>query len=441
MKSGKTSSPNVSEPFDVTRHVHITLDSTGTYQNIPRSMLRVIPQNATGTVRDDKEFDPEILPDVVKGKSSMSISKPVDVQHVYHVTVGDSETGFIGLPPEFEKMIKRSGLTKTDITENPETAVNVINFFQNRDGVLDNEPEVKATPIELPPAEEVIKKADPRLFLKDLQKLDEGSTCTVYTATYNGEKIAVKEMQLTEKNMQTLIDETRLMFSMKDPHIVGFYDAYRYENTLWILMELMDGGSLTNVATYCDCQEPHIAYFAREILLALKYMHDQNKIHRDIKTDNVLLTNDGRVKLADFGYTAQLTINDEKRKSIVGTPYWMAPELIQALPYSFGVDIWSLGILCRELAEGEPPYVSEAPMRALFLIVTRGIPEISNKSERSPEFIDFLNKCLEKEVAKRPSAAQLLEHPFLKNACGIKFIPPLINLAKEIAANEEFDNF
>ena len=437
---GKVTAPIVSAPFDVTRHVHITLDSTGTYQNIPRAMLRVIPQSATGTIREDKEFAPELLPDVIKTGTSISISRPVDVEHVVHVTM-DSESGFVGLPPEFDKVVKNSGLTKKDIVENPEDAVNVINFFQNGADALGNEPTVKPKPMELPSADEVIKKEDPRLFLKDLVKLDEGSTCTVYTAMWNGKKIAVKEMQLTEKNEQTLIDETRLMFSMKDPHIVSFYDAYRIENTLWILMELMDGGSLTNVATYCDCQEPHIAYFAREILLALKYMHEQNKIHRDIKTDNVLLTNDGRVKLADFGYTAQLTLNNEQRKSIVGTPYWMAPELIQALPYSFGVDIWSLGILCRELAEGEPPYVSEAPMRALFLIVSHGIPEISNKSERSPEFIDFLNKCLERDASKRPSAVELLDHPFLKNACAIKFIPPLINLAKEIASNEEFDNF
>jgi p21-activated kinase 1 len=206
-------------------------------------------------------------------------------------------------------------------------------------------------------------------------------------------------------------------------------------------MEYMDGGSLTNVATFCDCQEPHIAYFAREILRGLKYMHEHNKIHRDIKTDNVLLTSTGIVKLADFGYAAQLTSPNDSRKSIVGTPYWMAPELIKALPYSFPVDIWSLGILCRELAEGEPPFVEFPPMRALYMIVTQGIPDISNKEARSPAFLDFIGKCLTVDPEKRATAAQLLEHPFLKLACNVQYIPPLLRLAKDRAEKEEFDGF
>ena len=432
----------ISNPFDVSRHVHVTLDSTGTFQNVPRSMLPVIPQSATGTVKDDVEFNPNLLPEGPSREDrNMKISKPMQVEHKVHVTL-DSESGFVGLPPEFEKMLKASGITRDDVVANPDKAVDVINFFQSPFDVLDNPPNIPPAPKTiLPPVETVIKNGDPRQFLGSLEKLDEGSTCTVYKASYNGKDIAVKEMLLTEKNEKLLIDETRLMYSMKDRHIIEFYDAYRQDDTLWILMELMDGGSLTNVATFCDCQEPHIAYFAREILLALKYMHSQNKIHRDIKTDNVLLKSDGTLKLADFGYTAQLTHHIDKRKSIVGTPYWMAPELIQAFPYGFGVDIWSLGILCRELAEGEPPYVAEPPMRALFLIVSKGIPEISNKSERSTEFIDFLDKCLERDPTFRPTAAELLEHPFIAMACNIQYIPPLISLAKQLAAEEEFEDF
>jgi p21-activated kinase 1 len=139
-----------------------------------------------------------------------------------------------------------------------------------------------------------------------------------------------------------------------------------------------------HLATFCDCQEAHVAYFAREVLKALKYMHDANKIHRDIKTDNVRIRSDGVVKLADFGYTSQLSASGESRKSILGTADSMASELITAKPYSFPVDIWSLEIMCRELAEGEPPFVEFPPMRALFLIVSQGIPEISNKGRRSP---------------------------------------------------------
>jgi p21-activated kinase 1 len=157
--------------------------------------------------------------------------------------------------------------------------------------------------------------------------------------------------------------------------IITFHSAHRLGDNLLILMELMDGGSFTNIATFCDCQEPHIAYFAREVLKSLKYMHDRNKIHRDIKRDNVLIRSDGVVKLADFGYTAQLSVSGESRKSIVGTPYWMRPNLIKAKPYSFPVDMWSLGIMCRELAEGEPPFVEFLPIRALSSLCHNSAPQ------------------------------------------------------------------
>lgn len=427
--------PDISLPFDVKQCVQIKLDTeTGQYRNVPRSMVNVLGKYSTASTVDDSTIPSDMLLKTKKyAKEQPEVSAPTDVEHVVHVTL-DSETGFVGLPPEFERLIKSSGIQKQDVLNNPKAAVAAINFLQKQQ-------DTTPTPTDLPPASEVIKNQDPRAFLQDLTKLDEGSTCTVYTANYLGRIIAVKEMMLTPKNEKVLVDETRLMYSMKNSHIVEFLGAYRVDDTLWILMELMDGGSLTNVATFCDCQEAHIAYFAREVLLALEYMHSQNKIHRDIKTDNVLLTSEGYVKLADFGYTAQLAPGTENRKSIVGTPYWMAPELIKSIPYNFTVDIWSLGILCRELAEGEPPYVSSPPMKALYLIITEGIPEISNKDERSPEFLDFLNQCLETDPSKRPSAKQLLKHQFIKNACSIKYIPPLINLAKQLASEELYNDF
>lgn len=429
----------ISLPIDAKLHVHITLDTNRVYHNIPRSMLPAFSRESAGTVINDSNFDPAVLPNQVRIVNGHSISRLVDVEHVLHVTV-DQEKGFVGLPPELERAVKASGISHQDIIKNPENAVNVINFLNNGNENLPL-PVAENISQELPPAESVIKIGNPLPLLQDLTKIDEGSTCTVYHAEFQGKLIAVKEMLLTDKTEKVLIDETRLMSTMHDPHIIEFYDAYRDGDKLWILMELMDGGSLTNIATFCDCQEPHIAFFAKEILLALKYLRSQNKIHRDIKTDNALLTSDGHVKIADFGYTVQLSEHNDKRRSIVGTPYWMAPELIQATPYNYSVDIWSLGILCRELAEGEPPYVSEPPMKALFLIVSKGIPEISNKKERSPEFLDFLSKCLERDPEKRPTAAELLEHPFIKTACPIKFISPLINLAKQLANNEDFESF
>lgn len=432
----------ISGPFEVERKVHVVLDhDSGQYMNVPSTMIPFIPQSMAGSISESVEN--EMMPMAPRDTPGMSITRPLAVEHVLHVT-HDSESGFSGLPPEWERILKNSGIKKQDVIDNPQAAVAAMNFLQNpkadRGKAMINLPPGHEF-CELPPVDQVVKREDPRRFLKDMKQIDQGSTCTVYTATYNKRIIAVKEMILNPQTEPFLIEETRLMATMKHPNIIEFYGAYMYDGVLYILMEYMDGGSMTNVATLCDCKEPHIAYFARGILHALSYMHSQNKIHRDIKTDNVLLTKEGDIKLADFGYAAQLSKGLERRKSIVGTPYWMAPELIQGNEYSFGVDIWSLGILCRELAEGEPPFSTEPPMRALYLIVSKGIPEISRFCDRSPEFLDFLDRCLERDPMKRPSAAQLLEHPFLSVACQQKRIPPLIALAHKLSKEDQFDDF
>ena len=430
----------ISSPYNLERGVHVTMNpETGQFHNVPVQMVPTIGAGATANIADPNEIDEDLLPSFqVRKVNGMYVTEPLEVEHVTHVQ-NDSKIGLIGLPAELEKQIITAGILKKEVVTHPQEMMYAINFISN--------PAIStmiptSVPVEpLPTLESFLRHDDPRTFLTDMEKLDEGSTCTVYTAMMNGKKIAVKEMFLNEKNKSTLLEETRLMASMKSEYIVAFYSAHQVDDTLWILMELMDGGSLTNIATFCDCQEPHIAYFAREILKALQYMHGQNKIHRDIKTDNVLLNQEGDVKLADFGYTAQLQDKNESRKSIVGTPYWMAPELIKAQPYSFEVDVWSLGILCRELAEGEPPYVEVPPMRALFMIVSKGIPEISNKESRSPQFLDFLDRCLNPDPQQRAKIPELLNHPFMELACEKIYIPPLLKLATDLAANEDFNEF
>jgi p21-activated kinase 1 len=406
-------------------------------------MIGLIAPTSTGTVIDDTKVDGELLPRrVTPHGRPPTVSGPTQVVHVVHVNF-DPETGFTGLPPEFEKQLK-THLKKEEVIRNPQAVIDTMNFMSNPSGIRAPTPAVTPSSFEpdpLPPLESVLQCEDPRKFLRDLNKLDEGSTCIIYTALYEGRKIAVKEMVLTEKNERMLLEETKLMSRMRHPNVIGFIQAHRIDQELWILMEYMEGGSLTNIAQLCDCQEPHVAYFAREILSGVEYMHAHNMIHRDIKTDNILLTKSGEIKLADFGYTAQLGSDAERRKSIVGTPYWMAPELISSQPYTFNVDIWSLGILVRELVEGEPPYVEEPPMKALYLIITYGIPEVSDKESRSPELLDFLQQCLETDPKKRPTAKDLLSHPFLNNACDSEYIVPLMDLAAQLAVQDEFNEF
>ena len=292
----------------------------------------------------------------------------------------------------------------------------------------------KMKEMKLPPLESFLKYDNPMYSLKNIQFIDIGSTSKIYTAKLGNDYICVKEMVLTEKNRKRIFPETQIMYAAQSKHIVKFISAHLVDDkVLYLLMELMNGGSLMPIATNCHdiIKESHVAYFAREILKGLRDLHKKNLIHRDIKTDNILLNMKGDVKIADLGYSAQLLTKDTKRQSIVGTPHWMAPELIQTLPYSFPVDVWGLGIVCRELVEGDPPYKNLPPMKAVYKIVTKGLPKLKNSDKYSDTFKDFLSKCLQKDPSKRATVKELLKHDFLTLACDKSEIPPLIEKAHE----------
>ena len=156
-------------------------------------------------------------------------------------------------------------------------------------------------------------------------------------------------------------------------------------------------------------------YLIRRSLMAIQFLHSRNIIHRDIKSDNLLVNMRGDVKLADFGYACQLTAENAARASKVGTVCWMAPELIRGeRKYSEKIDVWSLGIFAMEMAEGDPPYIKEPQQKVIFKIVKKNPPPIN--SRWSEEFRDFVKLCLTKDPNKRPSAEQLLKHPFVAQA-------------------------
>jgi len=165
-------------------------------------------------------------------------------------------------------------------------------------------------------------------------------------------------------------------------------------------------------------KEEHIAGICRETLKGLSSIHSMHKIHRDIKSDNILVGPNGKVKIVDLGYAAQLTTVRPKRQTLVGTPYWMAPELIRGHEYDTKVDLWSLGIMIMEMTEGEPPYMEYPPLRALFLITTKGVPSLK-EAEWSQELRHFLSLSLQKDPKDRPTAADLLKHPFLHVSCNV----------------------
>ncbi|KAJ2722160.1 Protein kinase [Coemansia sp. Benny D115] len=280
----------------------------------------------------------------------------------------------------------------------------------------------------------IVSRDDPKVLYSKVKKIGQGASGNVYMARSirSGELVAIKQMDLEKQPKKDLIiNEILVMRESKHKNIVNFIDSFLHRGDLWVVMEYMEGGSLTDVVTNNLMTEGQIATVCRETLEGLEHLHSKGVIHRDIKSDNVLLSMNGDIKLTDFGFCAQLTESMAKRTTMVGTPYWMSPEVVMRKEYGPKVDVWSLGIMAIEMVEGEPPYLNENPLRALYLIATTGTPKIQNPESLSPVFRDFLDQALEVSAEKRPNATELLRHPFLQKADPLRSLAPLIRAARE----------
>ncbi|XP_058479047.1 TRAF2 and NCK interacting kinase b isoform X7 [Solea solea] len=272
---------------------------------------------------------------------------------------------------------------------------------------------------------------DPAGIFELVELVGNGTYGQVYKGRHvkTGQLAAIKVMDVTGDEEEEIKAEINMLKKYSHHrNIATYYGAFVKKNPpgmddqLWLVMEFCGAGSVTDLIKNTkgnSLKEEWIAYICREILRGLTHLHQHKVIHRDIKGQNVLLTENAEVKLVDFGVSAQLDRTVGRRNTFIGTPYWMAPEVIACdenpdATYDFKSDLWSLGITAIEMAEGAPPLCDMHPMRALFLIPRNPAPRLKSK-KWSKKFQSFIDSCLVKSHSQRPSTDQLLKHPFIRD--------------------------
>ncbi|XP_048453997.1 serine/threonine-protein kinase PAK 1-like [Rhincodon typus] len=429
--------PEISLPSDFEHTIHVGFDAvTGEFTGMPEQWARLL-QTSNITKLEQKK-NPQAVLDVLKfydsketsnsqkymsftdkttdgyaSSNALSTKNVSESPAVPPVSEDDDEDESVPPPaiaprPEHTKsMYTRSVIDPIPLPPTKDAATSPISSPSENNTTPSNtltrntEKQKKKTKMT---DEEILEKlrsivtvGDPKKKYSRFEKIGQGASGTVYTAidVATGQEVAIKQMNLQQQpKKELIINEILVMRENKNPNIVNYLDSYLVGDELWVVMEYLAGGSLTDVVTETCMDEGQIAAVCREI-----------------------------------------TPEQSKRSTMVGTPYWMAPEVVTRKAYGPKVDIWSLGIMAIEMIEGEPPYLNENPLRALYLIATNGTPELQNPERLSSVFRDFLNRCLEMDVEKRGSSKELLQHQFLKLAKPLSSLTPLIIAAKDAAKN------
>eukprot|EP01133_Synstelium_polycarpum_P010587 gene10587-12319_t len=263
------------------------------------------------------------------------------------------------------------------------------------------------------------------------EKLGDGAYGSVFKGTHKdlGFTLAIKVIELKESEAAALQNEINILKNCKSTNVVSYFGSLQNENKIWILMDFCSVGSIRDIieSTEKTLNESQISFVVKNTLKGLIYLHEQNIIHRDVKAANILLNEQSEVKIADFGVSEKLNGAFDQSKEMIGTPLWMAPEVILKKNYDFKADVWSLGITIIEMADGLPPHMDMNPMRAMKMVPIWPAPTFNEPKQWSPMLNDFLAKCLMKDPDQRASPRELLNHPFLKKTRGPEVLSDLIH--------------
>ncbi|ORX51327.1 kinase-like protein [Hesseltinella vesiculosa] len=453
---------DISKPTQFEHGIHVVFDrTTGKFMGLPDVWQTSLPGD---DLLDTNFINPNLVPSLPAG-----IGKPYNFQHNIHVEVSDYG-GFVGLPEEWQDFLNASSMVESSSSSSASPRkdattpqqlprhVRPLPAIDDDDDDDDHDTSTHPSPMSLgdttsnsphvhspsstllgSPSATDDDTVHPTTVYTNFTLIAEGDSGPMFSAKQqqSNRMVAIKKIPKTAHEKLALVEnEVNTLKMSRHPNIVELIGKYSLEGELWIVMELMDI-SLADMVEL-GMTEPMMARVARDVLRGLTHLHRLRRIHRDVRSDNILLNTRGEIKLTDFGQCAQLTSADDKRKSIVGTPYWMAPEVIKGMSYGTKADVWSLGVMMMEMAQGNPPYIEYPPLRAVYLIASAGVPPL--EGDWSDTFLDFVQLCTTVDTQQRPTAEQLLKHAFISMACTTEVIVEMVQSTIEQNAMAEDDD-
>eukprot|EP01119_Soliformovum_irregulare_P024193 TRINITY_DN8615_c0_g1_i1.p2 TRINITY_DN8615_c0_g1~~TRINITY_DN8615_c0_g1_i1.p2 ORF type:complete len:326 (-),score=58.65 TRINITY_DN8615_c0_g1_i1:35-1012(-) len=306
---------------------------------------------------------------------------------------------------------------------------------RRRQSVISNngDPEVVSDPDDvqvskhIKPQEEFPVLVDTNKVFKKLELKGKGGFGAVFCATRISDKkmVAIKKMtHFSDKETKRNTTEIAFLASCTHRNIVSYFNSYLVNDEIWVVMEFMEGGTLSEACKGYNFEEGPVAYVAREVLQGLKYLHERQFCHRDLKSSNIMLSVHAEIKLIDFGLCVD--VSEKPMSYMVGSPFWLPPEMIQNLNHGLPADVWSFAVCMLELLQKRPPN-GDNSLRAMYTVGTVGLEGYVRDLKLSSQLTDFLLKCLKVDQNERATVTELLQHPLLLSASTTKHMQDILS--------------